>query len=89
MHPEYFKKKISALGYDFFQEMKGEELRKLPESKRKLPVHNVVLRAGVCQIEYLRGLDQLRKHKVFLIAAPVKIRGAEGAPARATAIEDY
>ena len=49
--------------------------------------HDVLLRAGVTLIEYLVNTAALKGPRTFLCAAPLKIPGADGAPARVFAIE--
>src|SRR6476620_11169455 len=49
--------------------------------------HDVLLRAGVTLIEYLVNTSALKGPRTFLCAAPLKIPGADAAPARVFAIE--
>jgi arylformamidase len=49
--------------------------------------HDVLLRNGVTLIEYLVNTGALTEARTFLCAAPLKIPGADGAPARVFAIE--
>ena len=49
--------------------------------------HVVLLAAGVTLIEYLVNTSALAGPRTFLCAAPLKIPTADGAPARAFAIE--
>jgi len=49
--------------------------------------HDVLLRSGVTLIEYLANTRALRDRRCLLSAAPLKIPGADGAPARIYAIE--
>jgi kynurenine formamidase len=49
--------------------------------------HDVLLRAGVHMIEYVVNTAEIREPSVFLSAAPLKIPGADGAPARVYCIE--
>ena len=49
--------------------------------------HDVLLRAGVTLIEYLVNTSALKGPRTLLCAAPLKIPGADGAPARVFAIE--
>jgi arylformamidase len=48
-------------------------------------IHRILLGGGVTIIEGLSGLDRLRSRRVRLIALPLKIAGADGAPARVVA----
>ena len=50
--------------------------------------HDVLLRRGVTLIEYLVGTAAIQVPRVFLCALPVKVDGADGAPARVVAFED-
>jgi kynurenine formamidase len=49
-------------------------------------VHEIVLGAGRLLIENLTNLDAVRAEKIKLLALPLKVRGADGAPARVVAI---
>jgi kynurenine formamidase len=49
--------------------------------------HDVLLRAHVTLIEYLINTAALQGPRTLLCAAPLKIPGADGAPARVFAIE--
>jgi kynurenine formamidase len=49
--------------------------------------HDTLLRGGVTLIEYLVNTTALTERRVLLSAAPLKIPGADGAPARVYAIE--
>lgn len=79
---------IRTIGYSFPQDypirllLKGEK-RPLAEQV----THDVLLRAGVHMIEYVANTAEIREEYVFLSAAPLKIPGADGAPARVYCIE--
>ncbi|HEX8168255.1 MAG TPA: cyclase family protein [Beijerinckiaceae bacterium] len=49
--------------------------------------HDVLLRAGVTLIEYLVNTTALTAPRTFLCAAPLRVPGADGAPARVIAID--
>jgi kynurenine formamidase len=49
--------------------------------------HDTLLRGGVTLIEYVINTTALTERRVLLSAAPLKIPGADGAPARVYAIE--
>jgi kynurenine formamidase len=49
--------------------------------------HDTLLRGGVTLIEYVVNTTALTERRVLLSAAPLKIPGADGAPARIYAIE--
>ncbi len=60
-----------------------------PENKAELTeVHQILLRAGVVIVEGLAHLDQITAPTVQFIALPLKIRGCDGCPVRAVAIEE-
>jgi len=50
-------------------------------------VHHSLLRAEVLIVEGLANLDQLTEEQVLFMAAPLKIKGRDGSPCRAIAIE--
>ena len=50
-------------------------------------IHKILLSAGITIVEGLGNLDALRAHKVFFVAAPLKIAGGDGSPCRAFAFE--
>jgi arylformamidase len=51
------------------------------------PVHKIVLGSGAVLVEYLTNLREIREREVELVVLPLKIAGADGAPARCVAIE--
>lgn len=51
------------------------------------PVHHIVLAAELGIVENLRNLEEIKVPRVFFAAAPLKIRGGDGAYARAFAVE--
>jgi arylformamidase len=79
---------IKTIAYDFPQDfcirlsLKGET-RPLAEHV----THDVLLRRGVHMIEYVANTAEIREQQVFLSAAPLKIPGGDGAPARVYCIE--
>jgi len=58
-----------------------------PVDNKKL--HQTLLAGGIIVVEALAHLDQIKKDKVFFIALPLKIRGGDGSPVRAVAIEEF
>ena len=50
-------------------------------------VHQTLFRGGVLIVEGLANLDQLRSTNIEFVALPMKIRGGDGSPVRALAIE--
>jgi len=51
-------------------------------------VHHSLLRAEVLIVEGLANLDQLTQQRVLFIAVPLKIKGRDGSPCRAIAVEN-
>jgi len=49
--------------------------------------HDILLRAGVTMIEYLTNTAAISAQRLHFSAAPLKIPGSDGAPARAYVIE--
>ena len=56
-------------------------------SKIDCPNHKILLGRGVILVEYLCNLKKLKTQSIDLIVMPLKITGADGAPARCAAIE--
>ena len=54
---------------------------------RDLACHLLVARAGGAVVENLRGLEQLSGSRPFVSVLPIALAGADGAPARAVALE--
>ena len=79
---------IRTIGYSFPQDytirllLKGE---KRPRAEQV--THDVLLRAGVHMVEYVANTADIREPEVFFSAAPLKIPGGDGAPARVYCIE--
>jgi kynurenine formamidase len=73
---------FAAVGYDFNQEIPKE----LQKSDVLGPIHRKILGNSIYNIEYLTGLDRVVGKKMWLSAAPILIKGVEGAPARVYAI---
>jgi kynurenine formamidase len=79
---------IKALGVDFPQDY---PIRLLLDGK-SAPIadfvsHDILLRNGVILIEYLCNLGALEGPRTTLFALPLKVPGADGAPARVIAYE--
>ncbi len=51
-------------------------------------VHKILLKAEIVVVEGLAYLSKLKKDDIFFIAAPLKIKGRDGSPIRAMAIEN-
>ena len=79
---------IMTICYDFPQDY---VIRHLLDGKfspiAEHVTHDILLRNGVHMVEYLTNTASLSADNVFLSAAPIKIPGSDGAPARVYAIE--
>ena len=79
---------IMTVCYDFPQDyvirhLLDGEIRPVAEHV----THDILLRSGVHMVEYLTNTAELSQSQVFLSAAPLKLPGSDGAPARVYAIE--
>jgi len=57
-------------------------------SVKDSPNHKILLSRGIVICEYMANLEKLNTEYFFLVALPLKIKGADGAPARCIAIMD-
>ena len=73
-------REISCLGID----ASGIEKYRAAEQ----PGHLLLFGQGIPVIEELTRLEQLRRRRVFFMALPLPIRGADSCPVRAIAIEE-
>jgi kynurenine formamidase len=81
-------RRIGAIAYDFPQDyairlLLSGEVRPIEEHV----THDILLRNGVHMIEYLTNTAEITERRVFLSAAPLKISGGDGAPARVYVVE--
>lgn len=78
----------TAIAFDFPQDF---PIRLLLDNKHvpfdQHVTHDVCLRRGITLIEYVVNTSAITERRVFFSAAPLKIPGADGAPARIYAIE--
>ncbi len=75
--------KPKAVGFDFPQDYPIRGLLDNREpSMEEMVTHNILLRNGIPLIEYLCNLGQVKAKRVELIALPLKILDADGAPLR-------
>ena len=58
-----------------------------PVASAELPVHRELLSRGMVIVENLANLDALPEGSFLFCCLPLKIKGADGAPVRAVAIE--
>ncbi|MGI6093757.1 MAG: cyclase family protein [Negativicutes bacterium] len=84
---EWIKKQNpKVVGFDFPQDYDIRLMRSTPESELKMPVHDFVLNNGVLMIEYLHNLWNIGVEECKIVALPLKLEYADGAPARVIAI---
>ncbi len=78
-----------AVAFDFPQDY---VIRLLLKGERRPLVdnvtHDVLLKNGVTLIEYLSNTAALKGPRTFLCCLPLKLPGADGAPARVIALEE-
>ena len=79
---------IHVVGFDFPQDYAIREIPERHPRAEEMPAHNLILRKGIYQIEYLCNLHRVNAKRVTLIALPLKLAGSEGAPARVIALLD-
>jgi arylformamidase len=72
---------VNVLGMDT---PSPDDPRHTRESAGDSPNHHLLLGAGVVLLEYLTRLDRLGE-EIFLVALPLPVEGADGAPIRAIA----
>jgi kynurenine formamidase len=77
-----------AVGFDFPQDFVIRELVSRQPALAEFPTHELLLARGVILIEYLVNLSAIPGPNVLFMAAPLKIPGSDGGPARAIAILD-
>jgi kynurenine formamidase len=100
MHRDYYEK-WPCLTMDACEHLAGKGVRLVgldtpspDDPKEKIafgeisPLHYFFLSRGIVLVEFLANLDQLTQSKVLLVAAPLKVKGADGFPARVLAIEE-
>ena len=53
----------------------------------KMPVHQIILGSDIPIVESLANLDKISEERFIFVGLPLKIKGGDGAPCRAIAIE--
>lgn len=79
------RKKVTAIVYDFAEEY---VVRKPGFTGSECVIHHTILGNGIYNIEYMANLRVITKRVVTIMALPLKLVGAESAPARVVAIEE-
>lgn len=82
------EQEIKAVGFDFPQDYVIREMPSKHVPVEEMPTHHIILRRGIYLIEYLCNLHLIKANRVNLYVLPLKVRGAEAAPARALAVVD-
>jgi len=77
---------IKAVGFDFPQDYHIRDIPARHPRVEELTTHSIILRRGIYLIEYLCNLHQIKVDRAEIFALPLKIAGAEGAPARVVAV---
>lgn len=81
-----FERHPRVVGFDFPQDHDIRLLRLEPHAKRKMPVHDHVLANDILMIEYLTNLWEVGSDSCTIVALPLKLEHADGAPTRVIAI---
>ena len=77
---------VKGTGFDFPQD---QVICRLPDPSLRLsdfPAHEVLLGAGIVQIEYLVNLTELAAERVDFFALPLSLGAVDGSPCRAVAV---
>jgi kynurenine formamidase len=59
-----------------------------PDHKADMPIHKLLLDAGIVIVEYMVNLKAIQAETFQLVVAPLKIKNGDGAPARCFAVVD-
>lgn len=84
---------IKAVAFDFPQD-KGiradyhEDFVWDSDPEEDWACHLILLKHGILQIEYLSNFHSLSKERFLFFAMPLKIKGSDGGPTRAFALEE-
>jgi arylformamidase len=76
-----------AVGFDFPQDYVIRELVSRQPALEEFPTHELLLARGIILIEYLVNLSAIPGRTTLFMAAPLKVPGSDGGPARALAID--
>lgn len=78
-------RELKAVGFDFPQDYCIRDIPTRHPPVEELTTHHIILRRGIYLVEYLCNLHEISSNRVEVYALPLKIAGAEGAPARVIA----
>ena len=83
------EKKATVVGFDFPQDYVLRDFfsGKVPTIEQ-MTMHELLLKNGIVQLEYLTNLDQLTNPEVQLYAIPLRLAHTAGSPARVFAAYD-
>lgn len=81
---------IKAIGYDFPQDycIRNLVLGDRTPAPEENVTHQILLKRGVIMMEYLCNMSAIQQPRCQVIALPLKVPGADGAPARIIAVEE-
>jgi len=79
----FVDRRVKAVGVDFLD----VDLQQPAEFGRVTIAHRTLCQNNISIFENLTGLGELRSENFLVVALPLKIRGADGGPARVVAVE--
>lgn len=85
------ERKVKTVGYDYSMDYVNKYAVIDPQHEYKVEeytTHVIFFPAGIYVVEYLCNLHLITKERFQFMALPIPIKGAEGAPVRAIAIEE-
>lgn len=81
--------KARIAGYDFVEDYSVRDLhRKGKVQPEDLVVHQILLRNGVLNLEYVNNLSKVSRSRFRIIALPLSLKNCDGSLTRVVAIED-
>lgn len=66
-------------------DMPSPDSRDMIQPGQDSPIHKILMSKGVILVEYLTGLEQIKKEIFKLYVFPLKLKGLDGSPARVLA----
>jgi arylformamidase len=81
--------KARIAGYDFVEDYSVRDFhRKGRLEPKELVVHQILLKNGILNLEYLNNLSKVSKRRFKVIALPLPLKDCDGSPTRVVAIEE-
>ena len=81
--------KARIAGYDFVEDYSVRDFhRKGRINPEDLVVHQILLRNGVLNLEYVNNLSKVLRPRFKIIALPLPLKGCDGSLTRVVAVED-